>query len=234
MRPRLKGGTLPDRAMRSPDVEAEITLRSTDCGGRATGSLSGYRPQHRILPGYLTSGTHTYAEGKSLAPGATTVGTIAFLTPEAYPHCLDQGDIVEISEGSRVVGRALILRVLNPLLQRPPGVHLAVPEYPDWTDESSPLPENWMPLDSRTAAHLLVELRRELCPGHLLFDRQLRAVGQSRPQDDVLFESLDGDGAVYVVHLTWNPETNPNWPHTTRFETMGHFFRRWPRDELDE
>lgn len=219
--------------MRSPDVEAEITLRSTDCGGRESASVSGYRPQHRVLPGYLTSGTHTYLEGKSLPPGHTTVGTIAFLSPEAYPHCLDQGDIVEISEGSRVVGHARILRILNPLLQRPSGVHLAVPEYPDWTDESNPLPENWMRLDSKSAAHFLAELRRELCPSHSLFERQLRAVGQSRPQDDVLFESLQGDGAVYVVHLTWNRETDPRWPRTTRFESMGQFFRHWPRDELD-
>jgi hypothetical protein len=219
--------------MRGPDVEAEFTLRSSDAGGRETPAISGYRPQHRLLPGHLSSGTHEYANGNSVQPGGTTTGTITFITPEAYPRCLDEHDILEISEGSRVVGRARILAVSNPVLQRPPGTHLAVPDYAEWSDDSNPLPENWLTVDPKSGQNLVAELNRELAPGHVLRGQRLRAVGRSRPQDDVLFESLD-DRTAFVVHLTWSAASDPRWPHTIAFDNIGHFFRRWPREELDD
>lgn len=218
--------------MREPDVEAEITLRSSGEGGRSTAAASGYRPQHRILHDYWTSGTQNYSNVRALAPGGTAIGTIAFLTPEAYPHCLDVHDILEVSEGARVVGHARILRVLNPVLQRPPSEHLSVPEVEHWSDKSNPLPENWTCVDPASGRRLVAELQREVCAKHVLFQRHVRAVGRSALRDDVLFASLEGDGVVYVVHLTWDRESDPEWPFTTRFESIGHFFRRWPRDEL--
>ena len=45
-------------------------------------------------------------------------GTITFITPEAYPHCLWPGKVLPIMEGSRVVGQATVITVLNPLLLR--------------------------------------------------------------------------------------------------------------------
>jgi hypothetical protein len=145
---------------------------------------------------------------------------------------LGENDILEISEGSRVVGRVRILAVLNPLLQRPPGAHVPVPDFADWSDESNPLPENWTAVDPESGQNLLAELKRELPPGHALHGQRLRAVGRSRSQDDVLFESLD-QGTAFVVHLAWSAETDPRWPHTIAFDSIGHFFRQWPRAELD-
>ena len=43
-------------------------------------------------------------------------GTITFLSPEAYPHCLWIGKKINIQEGARVVGYATITKIFNPLL----------------------------------------------------------------------------------------------------------------------
>jgi translation elongation factor EF-Tu-like GTPase len=104
--------------MRSSDVEAEITLLPTSDGGRKTPAMSGYRPAHRVLDEYLTTGMHHYAECEQVVPGETVRGTITFVTPEAYPHCLWVGREIDFQEGSRVVGRARIVKILNPLLEK--------------------------------------------------------------------------------------------------------------------
>ena len=101
---------------RSPDVLAEVSLVPTSGGGRRSPVVSGYRPQHRVLPDYLTSGIHHYLDVDEIAPGASAQAHITFITPEAYPGSLSPGQIVEISEGSRVVGHARIIAVLNALL----------------------------------------------------------------------------------------------------------------------
>ncbi len=38
------------------------------------------------------------------------------VTPEAYPHTLWIGRVLDVAEGSRVIGQSEIMRVLNPLL----------------------------------------------------------------------------------------------------------------------
>ncbi len=104
--------------MREPDVEAEITLFSPAEGGRSSPVTSGYRPQHNVLPGYLTSGSHEYLGCDEVFPGQTVHGTITFITPEAYPHGLWVGKVLTIQEGNRVVGEAKITRVLNRSLEK--------------------------------------------------------------------------------------------------------------------
>lgn len=103
---------------RSPDVEAEITLLPTDQGGRQGPARSGYRPAHKVKEDYLTTGVHNYFDCDEVFPGQTVRGTIAFITPEVYPHCLWVGREIDIQEGSRVVGRARITKILNPLLEK--------------------------------------------------------------------------------------------------------------------
>lgn len=97
-----------------PDVEAEFTLLAK--GGRETSVFSGYRPTHRIKDNYLTTGIHHYINSNEVRPGETVFGTIKFITPEAYPHCLWVGRILDVQEGSRVVGQARITRIMNPVL----------------------------------------------------------------------------------------------------------------------
>ena len=103
--------------MRTPDVEAEITMFSTAEGGRSGPAFSGYRPQHKVRDDYLTSGIHQYFDCDQVLPGQTVRGTITFMTPEAYPHCLWVGRVIVIQEGGRVLGRARITRIMNALLE---------------------------------------------------------------------------------------------------------------------
>ena len=101
-----------------PDVLATVTLLSAEAGGRGIPAHTGYRPHHRLLAEYQTSGVHDYLDRSSVNPGETAQATISFITPEAYLRCVNKGDVIEISEGARVVGHATILEVLNPVLQR--------------------------------------------------------------------------------------------------------------------
>jgi elongation factor Tu len=103
---------------RDPDVEAEITFLSTIEGGRRFPVYSGYRPAHRVLPDYLTTGTHQYISRTQVLPGETVTALITFISPEHYPHCLSVDQVIDVQEGGRLVGRARILRVLNAELQR--------------------------------------------------------------------------------------------------------------------
>lgn len=101
-----------------PDVLAMVTLLPAEAGGRTAKTYSGYRPHHRLLGVYQTSGVHEYVGRDALSPGETAETAISFLEPLAYLRSITKGDVIEISEGSRVVGHATILAVLNPVLQR--------------------------------------------------------------------------------------------------------------------
>lgn len=64
----------------------------------------------------MTTGVHCYFGVSQVPPGGTARGTITFLSPEAYPHCLHIGKVIPIQEGERIVGYATIEQILNPLL----------------------------------------------------------------------------------------------------------------------
>jgi hypothetical protein len=55
------------------------------------------------------------------------------------------------------------------------------------------------------------ELRREMPVGHALYGREVRAVARRDDCDDVAFEVAAA--GLCVVHLTWQRETDPRWPH---------------------
>jgi translation elongation factor EF-Tu-like GTPase len=102
---------------RGPDVEAEITFLRTEEGGRSAPSFSGYRPNHKVRDDYLTSGIHNYIGCDKVDPGQTALGTITFITPEVYPHCLTIGQTINVQEGGRLIGRARITKILNKVLE---------------------------------------------------------------------------------------------------------------------
>lgn len=103
------------------DVEAEVTLLTTEAGGRKASALSGYKPHHRVLPDYQTSGEHRYIGRSQLPPGESGLATIKFVSPESYPHCLWVGRVLEVAEADRVVGSATITKIFNPLLKQGEG-----------------------------------------------------------------------------------------------------------------
>src|SRR4051812_26119617 len=69
--------------------------------------------------------------------------------------------------------------------------------------DQSDLPQAWRPVAGDDAARLEAVLRREMRPGHLLYDRPSRAVARCLARDDVLLH-LDDLGLYAVVHLTYS------------------------------
>jgi elongation factor Tu len=104
--------------MREPDVEARITaLKREDGGNRNHPFFDGYRPAHMVTDDYLTTGFHHYYDTDRIELGESALGTITFITPEAYPNCLWEGKVLRIQEGGRLVGFAEITKVFNELLK---------------------------------------------------------------------------------------------------------------------
>lgn len=101
-----------DTVNRTPDVEVIFKFNGT----RINPVADGYRPTHLITDNYLTTGIHHYYQMNAVPPNGTAKGTITFLSPEAYPHCLWIGKKINIQEGARVVGYATITKIFNPLL----------------------------------------------------------------------------------------------------------------------
>ena len=95
-----------------PDVEALFEFNGT----RNNPAADGYRPQHLVTDNYLTTGVHHYYEVQTVSPNGTAKGTITFITPEAYSHCLWVGKKLNIQEGERIVGYATVLKIFNPVL----------------------------------------------------------------------------------------------------------------------
>lgn len=96
--------------------EADVEVLFEFNGTKTFPVCDGYRPHHVITDGIQTTGVHHYENAQTVPADGTAKGTITFITPEAYPHCLWEGKKINIQEGSLIVGRATILKVLNPLL----------------------------------------------------------------------------------------------------------------------
>ena len=97
---------------REPDVEVLFEF----VGIRKNPAADGYRPMHLVTGDYLTTGVHHYYNVQTVAPNGAAKGTITFITPEAYPHCLWVGKKINIQECAKIVGYATILKVINPVL----------------------------------------------------------------------------------------------------------------------
>src|SRR5262245_37114023 len=93
------------------------------------------------------------------------------------------------------------------------------------------LPTGWSAIEQPELARALVaELARELPASHVLRGRKLEPIARSETSDDVLFASTGGDEPLFLVHLTWNVETDPSWPHTVAFGSLPEFARAWVAD----
>jgi translation elongation factor EF-Tu-like GTPase len=104
--------------LETPDIEALITFFKTDEGGRGVPCYSGYRPAHLVKDDYLTTGVHQYYGKEKVLPGESVIGTITFISPEAYSNCLWEGKIIDIQEeGSKIIGYAKVTRIFNEILR---------------------------------------------------------------------------------------------------------------------
>ncbi|MFT4623759.1 MAG: hypothetical protein ACI8PZ_002415 [Myxococcota bacterium] len=116
---------------RPPDFEAEVTLLPTRAGGRSKPAFSGYRPHLAVLPEVLTSGQQAYVGVQEVPPGGSALARITLLSPESCPRSLWVGKRLRMHEGGRLVGHAVVRRVLNPMLDAStstgPAMSMALP-----------------------------------------------------------------------------------------------------------
>ena len=96
----------------TPDVEVVFEFN----GAKKRAVSNGYRPSHLIKDDYLTTGIHQYYGVDYVSSTGTAKGTITFITPESYPHCLWIGKRISIQEGSHIVGYATVTKIFNSVL----------------------------------------------------------------------------------------------------------------------
>ncbi|TXI90593.1 MAG: hypothetical protein E6Q34_08670 [Burkholderiaceae bacterium] len=101
---------------RSADAEVLLHLVATEMGGKNRPVKSGYRPVYAIREDYWTSTNHDFLDVVEFAPGQIGRAHVWFLSPEVYPKSLWVGREMSVAEGNRVVGKAVVVKVLNPLL----------------------------------------------------------------------------------------------------------------------
>jgi translation elongation factor EF-Tu-like GTPase len=104
---------------RGPDIVARVHFLSTAEGGRTGPCRTGYRCPHDFgLGGSLNDGRHEFEAKEWISPGETDVSRITLLNPDAQVGRLYEGFTFTVQEGSRIVGNAVIVTVLNPDLAK--------------------------------------------------------------------------------------------------------------------
>ena len=95
-----------------PDIEAEITLTATEEGGRTSPARSGYRPQF-YYDGHDWDAVQTYEGVEWVDPGQTARAYLSFASPECQVGKLYPGKAFLLREGTRVVGRGRVIKILG-------------------------------------------------------------------------------------------------------------------------
>ena len=99
---------------RPPDIEAEIRFLTTEEGGRHTAVRSDYRPDHAMgHPEILNGARHIFLDRESVEPGGSARSQMIFTVPEYQYGRLFVGMEFTVQEGSKIVAKGRILRVLN-------------------------------------------------------------------------------------------------------------------------
>jgi len=96
-------------------IRAEIKLKTTVEGGRKTGFISGYRPNHvfeynengKLLQTFM--GDIIFEGQSTIEPGETKDVTVRFLLNQPIEKYLNKGHKWWIHEGERVIGEAKII-----------------------------------------------------------------------------------------------------------------------------
>jgi hypothetical protein len=105
------------RPPRPPDLIVNLSLTAHQSDGSLKEVISGYRPVYKVRTDHWSSAHHEFVEATGVCTGQWRKADVWLLAPEAYPHTFWIGRRVEVAEGSRVVGVADILQILNPLLE---------------------------------------------------------------------------------------------------------------------
>ena len=96
-------------------VKAILKLKSTEEGGRQTGFISGYRPNHvfeyndkgQLLQTYI--GDIVFQDKPTIEPGEEKEVTVRFLMNQPIEKYLNKGRVWWIHEGDSQIGQAEII-----------------------------------------------------------------------------------------------------------------------------
>ncbi|WP_152603354.1 MULTISPECIES: hypothetical protein [Burkholderia] len=100
-----------------PDLIVNFSLKARRSDGSLKKVISGYRPIYKVRDDYWSSTHHEFMDATGICTGQQRKAEVWLLSPEAYPHTFWIGRRVEVAEGSRTVGVAEVLQILNPLLE---------------------------------------------------------------------------------------------------------------------
>lgn len=77
------------------------------------------------------------------------------------------------------------------------------------------------PWQSTKSEKFLLELKKEICEDHVLYNKELEVVARRRDRDEYLFWLIN-DGKFAQVHLTWRGsiEPDPFWPATELYDSF--------------
>ncbi|WP_445360962.1 hypothetical protein ACJJIL_00890 [Microbulbifer sp. EKSA005] len=101
----------------NPDWESDALVQVC-FSGKDIIVKNGYRPHYKVKTDYLTTTIHWFVDEGIAEPNRRTQAFVKFITPEAYPKCLETGANLEVREGSRVVGHAEIQEIYNEQLRK--------------------------------------------------------------------------------------------------------------------
>lgn len=81
--------------------------------------------------------------------------------------------------------------------------------------------EPWGPMPTIGEGNHEAELRREVGPGHPLYQAKVTAIAVRGDCDDVLFKVGDREPRYAVVHLTWSSQLEPaGFPTVSFYPTL--------------
>lgn len=98
-------------------VKAKITMKTTEDGGRKSGFVSGYRPNHVFeLPDELQNlttyiGDIVFEDEKLFEPGQTKIVSVRFLNTPLIEKYINIGQKWFINEASRTLGYGEIIEI---------------------------------------------------------------------------------------------------------------------------
>lgn len=99
-------------------VKALLKMKSTEAGGRKTGFISGYRPNHvfeysdagQLLRTYI--GDIQFENQSTIEPGEEKEVTVRFLLDQPIEKYLNPGQRWWIHEGQKQIGEAKIIEII--------------------------------------------------------------------------------------------------------------------------
>ena len=91
--------------------------------------------------------------------------------------------------------------------------------------------EPWSDINDYPDTHkkiLLIEAKKEIDIGHMLFGKEFSVIAKREDCDDILVLS---ENNKYIVHLTWSSKKeSPPYPNTVRFDTEEELEKRLQQD----